>query len=273
MQCPWRISTGFKLLPARHRRGQRGQILVEKRRILAGLFLDFLFDVACGLSRGNVRDGRVDRVQLVLKKDLPVVVLHNAEAIIDDFYFAIRRPIAHVVKGATAGAKPFFKTWSSLGKARENKATEAADPRGTLDVRFWVAFAKPRILVTVRRRHSRQLTIEPELPGMVRADEQAAGIAFVFVAERGAPMRTSIVQDIDFAVGAAHEKHWLAADHEGDIIARIADLGYMTCIDPGLVEDILELLLKDYFIGVTAAMNAIGLHKRTSVRGNRKRLC
>ena len=89
--------------------------------------------------------------------------------------------------------------------------------------------AKPRLLITIRRRHRREFAVEFELPGMVRAGEQAAGsIAFVFVTQHG-PCDGDIgcterVPDLPHH----DQEHRLAADHESHVVAGLADLRFMT---------------------------------------------
>src|SRR3984885_6669090 len=106
---------------------------------------------------------------------------------------------------------------------------------------------------------------------MVGAGEKAAGIALVFVAQHGPTVGTPIVQNGDFAAVAPHEQHRLATDHKADIVARLAKLRFMAGVNPCLIEDIFELLLKDGLVGVAAAMNTIALHQQAPVRRSCKR--
>src|ERR1700720_4015192 len=131
-------------------------------------------------------------VQLVLEKNFPVVILDDAKAAIDDFHLAVRGSIAHVIERPAPVTKPFVKIWPRGGKTRKNKAAIGTDAASTFHVGGGVTFAKPRILITIRRRLRGQPAVKAELPSVIRAGKQATGVAFVFIAEHGPAVRAPI---------------------------------------------------------------------------------
>src|ERR1700722_6878844 len=133
------------------------------------------------------------RVQLVLKKDFPVVILDDAKAAIDDFYLCVRCSIAHVIERPAPVTKPFVKIWPGRRKTGKNKAAIGTDAGSAFHVGGGVTLTKPRILVTVWRGLRGQPAVKVELPGVIRAGKQATRIAFVFITEHGAAVRASIV--------------------------------------------------------------------------------
>jgi hypothetical protein len=93
----------------------------------------------------------VHGIELVLEKNLPVVVLNDAEAAVDDLDVAVRGPVAHVVECPAAFAQPFVEIWSGCRKVRKNKAAIGADAGRALHVGGLIALTQPRLVVTVRR--------------------------------------------------------------------------------------------------------------------------
>ncbi len=68
-------------------------------------------------------DRRVHRVQLIFQKNLPVVVLYDAETTVDDLDVAVGGPVAHVVKSPPCIAEPRIKRRSRFRKTGKDKPT------------------------------------------------------------------------------------------------------------------------------------------------------
>src|SRR5215471_5437359 len=86
-------------------------------------------------------------------------------------------------------------------------------------------------------------------------------------------MRTAVVEHAHCAVGMADHDHGLAADLDRPVVADIRHLALVPDIRPDLVEDALHLELEYRWIGVNAAVDAIGFHRpaqiQTAVKSHR----
>ena len=154
---------------------------------------------------------------------------------------ADRRAVAHVVEGDLGVAEELQQRRPVGGEAGEDEAAVAVDPRRALDVAVGVRLVHRRALVAARQRDGAHLAVEVEAPGVVRADEGAAGVALQVADELHAAVRAAVVQHVDGAVGGAHHHHRLAADRHRVVVAGVRDLRLVAAVDPDLLEDVLHL--------------------------------
>ncbi len=222
LRMPWPcgkliVCTRIPLLEAR--REGREVVVVERRRAFLGL--EALLDPA-GRDAGRlVRHRRMERVELVLHEELPVRVLHDAVADRHDLDLAERRAVAHVVEGDLGLAEELGERRSFVDEAREDEAAVAVDAGGALHAAVGVVAGHPRALVALGERDRAHAAVEVEAPGVVRADEGAAGVALEVADDLHAAVRAAVVEHLHAHVGLADHDHRLAPDRHRVVVAGV----------------------------------------------------
>ncbi len=234
---------------------------------MAVLALDLALHLGRGAAGRLMRHRGMQRVELVLEKDLPVRMLDHAEAGRHDLDLALGRAVAHVVERDARVAQEFVERRSIRGKAREDEAAVGIDPRGMLHVGVGIVRAEPRSLIALGQREAFERPIGVELPGVIGAGEGLVDMAVAIAADHRAAMRAAVIEHMDLAVAVAHHHHRLAADLDGVIVARLRHLRFMPAIDPDLVEDVVHLHREDGGVAVERMMDAVRLDKTRKVGG------
>ena len=255
---------GLHAVPLLEGRGKRRQVMVvQGRRAAAGL--DLFFDPRRRHPGGLVRDRRVQRIELVFHEEFPVRVLDHAVAHRHHLDLAFRRAVAHVVEGDPGFTEKLGQRWAGRRQAGEHEAAVAVHPRRGLHREFRVVAGHARALVTLGQRNALHLAVEVKAPGVVGADEGAAGIALEVAAQLHAAVRAAVVQHPHLHVLAAHHDHRLAADGHGRVVAGLFHLRLVAAIDPDLLEDVLDLALENVRVGIDQAVHAVGLDELLQV--------
>ena len=96
---------------------------------------------------------------------------------------------------------------------------------------------------------------------MVRTNEVMTGIAHMPVCQHGPTMRAAVEQHMERVIITAHQNHRLAANLECGEIALVLYLAFVTGIDPALVKDVFDFLLKDLFTCVTGLVNPVSVNQ------------
>ena len=117
--------------------------------------------------------------------------------------------------------------------------------------------------------HAQQLAGIGVGPRMVGATE-AEGVARLLPADGIGAVSTHVQQHVDLVFGPAGDDHRLGADASGDVVARVGYLALVGDIDPAVLEDVVQLLLKDVWVRVDIRMHSeVGgafLHKVSNPR-------
>ncbi len=194
---------------------------------------------------------------------LPVgaeLLAEDAAGLLD---LALGGAIDHVVERFGHRAEKFGEARAGRTHVAEHEAAIRLDARHLCQ-------AEARILHIERRRHACAMrhvvecTVEPELPGVIRAYETGA-VALTDVADACAAMGAAIDQRVDPAVAVARDDHLLAAQPGQHEIAGCAQLAFMREKNPAVPEDAFHLQREDFWIGVDAPMHAIFVHQRGDV--------
>ena len=107
------------------------------------------------------------------------------------------------------------------GEAREDEAAVAVDARGALHAAVGVVARHARALVALGERDRAHAAVEVEAPGVVRADEGAAGVALEVADELHAAVRAAVVEHLHAPSALAHHDHRLAADRHRVVVAGV----------------------------------------------------
>jgi len=153
-------------IPLLKARCESRQVVVVKRRETL-LVYQSLLDSGRRDSGGLMRDRGVQRVELVLHKELPVGVLDNAVTNRHDLDLAHRRAIAHIVEGYARFAEKLSQRRPFVNQAREDKAAIAVDAGGTFYVAVGIARRHACVLITFGQGNRTNLTVKVKTPGMV----------------------------------------------------------------------------------------------------------
>src|SRR5579872_1553270 len=212
-----------------------------------------------GVDRGAVREQWMRRVAKVLEVDFPVAVVGVLEDAPGDFNLAAGRAVDHVVERRRHVTKEFLQVGSVGGLTGEYEAAIALYP-WHLHHRGLRIFGIEVARIAMLQRHGLQAAIEMIGPAVIAA-LKFAGVAFIRGDDQRSPMGALIVDDVNGAVGVAHQHDRLAADEASIIVAGIFDLAFVADIDPGDPENAFQLQLEDDRIGVNLPMNTAGLNK------------
>jgi hypothetical protein len=156
---------------------------------------------------------------------------------------------------------------SPSGERSHISSNATFDPGRAFDRTIGVLGVDLGAFVGLLQRDRAQLAVEVKTPGVVRADQRAAGIALLIAKQLHTAMRAAVVQHVDLAVLAAHHGHWLAADLHRVVVARLGHLTLVSTVDPGLLENTVHFEVENRLIGVYAAMNPVGFDQLGDVQG------
>ena len=152
-------------------------------------------------------------------------------------------------------AEIVFEAWAASRHFREDEAAMVVDVANRRQALRGLAAVECGIPVAVGQRQGGLGAVCAEAPGMIRATEEAAGVAAGFRGDAGALVGTAVVQDMDRMVFVADHQHGLGADGGAEIVARVRDLRVMADIDPGVGEQPLHLQGEDFGVGVDVAVH------------------
>jgi hypothetical protein len=200
----------------------------------------------------------VGDVELVLEEQLPVRLLDHAVAVRHHLDLAFGGAVAHVVEADPGGTEPLDERRAVLRQAGEKESAVRRDARRARHAVRRVGLRQPRALVALLVGDGEQLAVELEAPAVVGAAHFLAGVAAEQRAELRAAVRAAVEEHAHRAGRIAQHHHRLAGDVEGPVVAGLGHLRLVPGVDPGLGEDLLELLLEYLGIGVAAPVDAVG---------------
>ena len=182
-----------------------------------------------------------------------------------DLDLAERRAVAHVVEGDPRLAEELVERRPLVDQAREHEAAVAADAGGALHAAVGVVLGHARAFVALGERDRAHAAVEMEAPGVVRADEGAAGVALEVADDLHAAVRAAVVEHLHAHVGLADHDHRLAADRHRVVVARFRHLRLVAAVDPDALPDALHLAVEDLLVGVDGLVDTVGFDECTDI--------
>ena len=162
-------------------------------------------------------------------------------------------------------AEEFRQARAVGGQAGEDEAAVAVDARRALHAAVGVVARHARAFVARGQRDRAHVAVEVEAPGVVRADEGAAGVALQVAHQLHAAVRAAVVEHLHAAVLLPHHDHRLAADGHGVVVAGFGHLRLVAAVDPGAFPDLLHLAIEDLLVGVDRLVHAVGFDEGAQV--------
>ena len=121
---------------------------------------------------------------------------------------------------------------------------------GGLEVRRHAALDLAVLLDAPPQRYPAQLALQVVAPLVIRADE-GTEVAVPFAAETHAAVGAHVLEDVERAVGVAHQDHRALAHHRSLEVPGVGHLGLQAHVAPvAPVEEALQLLAIDLIAGV-----------------------
>jgi hypothetical protein len=175
---------------------------------------------------------------------------------------AFGRAIDQVVDRAQHLAEALVEAGAGIAELDEDEVAVDRDVARRAHAGGRFGGREPRALVRILQRHAERRAVEPIRPRVVRAAEQAPGVAALVADEPGALVGTAVVEHAHRAVGLAHHHQRAAGDLDGDVVAGFRHLARVADIVPRRGEE--AALLERVHLGaqVHVAVHAVVFDQR-----------